>query len=99
MPDAARRRAEDGGYANDPIIGVVSGMDLGAMQGFAQVYVGVLAVTILVAATNAGVLGISRLIYSMGMYRQLPDTVGGCTPSYRTPYVGILVFSASRASR
>ena len=35
---------QDGGYANDPIIGVVSGMDLGAFQGSAQVYVGVLAV-------------------------------------------------------
>ncbi len=84
----------DGGYANDPIIGVVSGMDLGAMQGFAQGYVGVLAVTILVAATNAGVLGISRLVYSMGMHRQLPDTMRRLHAHYRTPYVGILVFSA-----
>jgi len=85
---------EDGGYANDPIIGVVSGMDLGALQGAAEVYVGVLAVTILIAATNAGVLGVSRLTYSMGMYRQLPDTVRRLHPRYRTPYVGILVFSA-----
>jgi APA family basic amino acid/polyamine antiporter len=84
---------EDHGYANDPIIGVVSGMDLGAFQGVVQVYVGVLAVTILIAATNAGVLGVSRLTYSMGMYRQLPDTMRQLHRRYRTPYVGILVFS------
>jgi len=84
---------ENGGFANDPIVGVVSGMELGAFQGAAQVYVGVLAVTILIAATNAGVLGVSRLTYSMGMYRQLPDTMRRLHRRYRTPYVGILVFS------
>ena len=52
-----------------------------------------LAVTILIAATNAGVLGVSRLTYSMGMYRQLPDTMRRLHRRYRTPYVGILVFS------
>jgi len=85
---------QDGGYANDPIVGVVSGMDLGSMQGFVEVYVGVLAVTILIAATNAGVLGVSRLTYSMGIYRQLPDVMRRLHTRYRTPYVGILVFSA-----
>jgi hypothetical protein len=46
-------------------------------------------VTILVAATNAGVLGVSRSTYSTGMYRQLPGTVRRLHPRYRTPYVGI----------
>jgi APA family basic amino acid/polyamine antiporter len=85
---------EDGGFANDPIVGVVSGMDLGGLQGPVEIYVGVLAVTILVAATNAGVLGVSRLTYSMGMYRQLPDTVRRLHPRFGTPYIGILLFSA-----
>jgi APA family basic amino acid/polyamine antiporter len=85
---------EDGGYANDPIVGVVSGMDLGSLQGTVEIYVGVLAVTILIAATNAGVLGVSRLTYSMGIYRQLPDVMRRLHHRYRTPYVGILVFSA-----
>jgi len=84
---------EDGGFANDPIIGVVSGMDLGALQGAVEVYVGILAVTILIVATNAGVLGVSRLTYSMGIYRQLPDAIRRLHRSYRTPYVGILLFS------
>ncbi len=60
----------------------------------AEVYVAILAVTILVAATNAGVLGVSRLVYSMGMHRQMPDALRRLHPRYRTPYIGILVFSA-----
>jgi APA family basic amino acid/polyamine antiporter len=86
--------AEDGGYANNPIVGIVEAMELGALQSGAELYVGILAVTILVAATNAGVLGVSRLVYSMGIYRQLPDRVRRLHPRYQTPYVGILVFSA-----
>jgi APA family basic amino acid/polyamine antiporter len=86
--------AEDGGFASDPIVGIVTAMDLGQLQSAAELYVGILAVTILVAATNAGVLGVSRLVYSMGIYRQLPDRVRQLHPRYRTPYIGILVFSA-----
>jgi basic amino acid/polyamine antiporter, APA family len=84
----------DGGYATDPILGIVKNMDLGAIQGAAETYVAVLAVTILVAATNAGVLGVSRLVYSMGIHRQMPDGLRRLHPRFRTPYIGILVFSA-----
>jgi APA family basic amino acid/polyamine antiporter len=84
---------EEGGYATDPIIGIVRGMDLGGLQNAAEAYVAVLAVTILIAATNAGVLGVSRLVYSMGLHRQLPDRMRQLHPRYQTPYVGIAVFS------
>ncbi len=85
---------EEGGFASDPIVGIVQAMDLGPLQGAAEIYVAVLAVTILIAATNAGVLGVSRLTYSMGVYRQLPDRLRQLHPRYRTPHIGILVFSA-----
>src|ERR671914_204952 len=84
---------QDGGFATDPILGIVRNMDLGAVQGAAETYVAVLAVTILVAATNAGVLGVSRLVYSMGIHRQMPDALRRLHRSFRTPYLGILVFS------
>ena len=84
----------DGGYASDPILGIVKNMDLGFAQATAEFYVAILAVTILVAATNAGVLGVSRLVYSMGMHRQMPDALRRLHSHYRTPYLGILVFSA-----
>jgi APA family basic amino acid/polyamine antiporter len=85
---------EDGGYADNPMLGIVSAMDLGALQAAAELYVGILAITILVAATNAGVLGVSRLTYSMGLHRQMPDSVRRLHPRFRTPWIGILAFSA-----
>ena len=83
---------EEGGYADDPVLGVVANMDLGALQGAAEVYVGLLASTILFIATNAGLLGVSRLSYSMGQHRQLPELLRALHPRFRTPYVAITLF-------
>jgi APA family basic amino acid/polyamine antiporter len=83
---------EEGGYADDPILGVVANIDLGALQAAAEIYVGVLAATILFIATNAGMIGVSRLTYSMGQYRQLPEGLRALHPKFRTPYVAIMVF-------
>jgi APA family basic amino acid/polyamine antiporter len=83
---------EDGGYADDPILGVVANMELGALQQPAEIYVGILAATILFIATNAGMIGVSRLTYSMGQYRQLPERLRALHPKFRTPYVAIIVF-------
>ena len=47
--------------------------DLGPLQGAGEIYVGLLAATILFIATNAGIIGVSRLVYSMGLHRQVPD--------------------------
>jgi basic amino acid/polyamine antiporter, APA family len=84
---------EEGGYADDPVLGVVENMDLGSLQHPAQIYVGILAATILFIATNAGILGVSRLSYSMGQHRQLPERLRTLHPRFRTPYVAIAVFS------
>ncbi len=82
----------EGGYADDPVLGVVANLDLGAFQGAAEIYVGLLAATILFIATNAGLLGVSRLTYSMGQHRQLPEGLRALHPKYRTPYVAIGIF-------
>jgi basic amino acid/polyamine antiporter, APA family len=83
---------EQGGFADDPILGVVKNLDLGALQGAAEVYVGILAATILFIATNAGMIGVSRLTYSMGQHRQLPERLRVLHPKFRTPYVAVIVF-------
>jgi basic amino acid/polyamine antiporter, APA family len=83
---------EEGGYADDPILGVVANIDLGALAEPAEIYVGVLAATILFIATNAGLIGVSRLTYSMGQYRQLPEGLRALHPRFRTPYVAIVIF-------
>ena len=84
---------EEGGFAGDPILGVVKQIDLGALQSAGELYVGLLAATILFIATNAAIIGVSRLVYSMGIHRQLPDGLRRLHPRYRTPWIGILVFS------
>src|SRR3954465_2766889 len=83
---------EDGGYANDPILGVVKNIDLGVLARPAGIYVGILAATILFIATNAGMIGVSRLTYSMGQYRQLPEGLRRLHPKFRTPYIAIVLF-------
>ena len=81
-------------FADDPILGIVE--NLGLTQGLTdllRVYVGVVAAVILIIATNAGLIGVSRLSYSMGQYRQLPEAIRQIHPTYRTPYVAIIFFA------
>jgi APA family basic amino acid/polyamine antiporter len=85
---------EEGGFAGDPILGVVQTMNLGPLQSVGEIYVGLLAATILFLATNAGIIGVSRLVYSMGIHRQMPDALRRLHPRFRTPWIGILLFSA-----
>ena len=82
-------------FADDPILGIVE--NLGLTSGPTEIlryYVGVLAAVILLIATNAGLIGVSRLTYSMGQHRQLPEGLRQVHPKYRTPYIAILIFGA-----
>ncbi|HEY1835116.1 MAG TPA: amino acid permease [Solirubrobacteraceae bacterium] len=81
-----------GGFAGDPVLGIVKHLHLGPLQSVGEVYVGLLAATILFIATNAGIIGVSRLVYSMGLHRQLPDRLSRLHPRFSTPWVGILLF-------
>jgi basic amino acid/polyamine antiporter, APA family len=81
-------------FADDPILGIVE--NLGLSSGPTEVlryYVGILAAVILLIATNAGLIGVSRLTYSMGQHRQLPEGLRQVHPKYRTPYIAILIFA------
>jgi APA family basic amino acid/polyamine antiporter len=82
-------------FANDPILGIVENLGLSSGPTEAlRIYVGILAAVILLIATNAGLIGVSRLTYSMGQHRQLPEGLRQVHPKYRTPYIAILVFAA-----
>ncbi|HXF32850.1 MAG TPA: APC family permease [Solirubrobacterales bacterium] len=81
-------------FADDPILGIVE--NLGLSDGPTEIlryYVGVLAAVILLIATNAGLIGVSRLTYSMGQHRQLPEGLRQVHPKYRTPYIAIIIFA------
>jgi APA family basic amino acid/polyamine antiporter len=81
-------------FADDPVLGIVENLGLnGGLTDALRIYVGVLAAVILLIATNAGLIGVSRLTYSMGLHRQLPERLRQVHPKFRTPYIAILIFS------
>jgi len=80
-------------YENDPVLGIVAHFGLSpGLFHILRAYVGILAATILFIATNAGIIGVSRLVYSMGLHRQVPDRLRQLHPKFSTPWIGILVF-------
>jgi APA family basic amino acid/polyamine antiporter len=86
-------------YSNDPVLGIVSALGLhGALATAANYYVGALAATILLIATNAGMIGISRLSWSLAEHRQLPGVFAKLHRRYQTPWFTILFFSAVAAA-
>ncbi len=84
-----------GFFENDPVLGVISRLGLhGTVLRLAEYYVGLLAATILFIATNAGMIGISRLSWSLAEHRQLPQIFSQLHPRYRTPWFTLVFFSA-----
>ncbi|HEU5478063.1 MAG TPA: universal stress protein [Gaiellaceae bacterium] len=86
---------DKGGFANDPVLGLVEhlGIHKGALLSAIKIYVGLLAATILFIATNAGVIGASRITYAMAGYRQLPTIFRRLHPKFKTPWISLVVFA------
>jgi basic amino acid/polyamine antiporter, APA family len=81
-------------FQNDPVLGIISRLGLhGTALHVAQYYVGILAATILFIATNAGMIGISRLSWSLAEHRQLPSLFSQLHPKFRTPWFTLMFFS------
>ena len=77
------------------MLGLVENLGLhGFLLATAKVYVGILAATILFIATNAGVIGASRITYAMSSHRQLPEVFRRLHPRLKTPWLALLVFGA-----
>jgi APA family basic amino acid/polyamine antiporter len=86
-------------YEADPVLGIVSSLGIhGTVLTVLRDYVGVLAATILFIATNAGLIGISRLSWSLASHRQLPSAFAKLIPGYRTPAFTIVVYSVLAAA-
>ena len=85
---------EKGGFANDPVLGLVEHLGIsGTLLSILKIYVGLLAATILFIATNAGVIGASRITYAMAGYRQLPAVFRRLHPKFKTPWLSLVVFA------
>ncbi len=83
-------------YVEDPVLGMVRFLpdSVAWLRWILGPWVGILAATILFIATNAGIIGVSRLAFSLGQHRQLPRVLGRVHPTRLTPYVAIAVFGA-----
>jgi basic amino acid/polyamine antiporter, APA family len=82
------------GFQNDPVLGIIEHLGIAATaKHILRYYVGILAATILFIATNAGLIGISRLSWSLSEHRQLPAIFSRLHPRYRTPWFTIITFS------
>ncbi|MCX7911862.1 MAG: APC family permease [Dehalococcoidales bacterium] len=82
------------GWARDPIAGIAAHLPSPLLRGIFEPLVAVLGASILLTATNAGLLGISRLTYNMSSHGLLPMTLGRIHHRFRTPHMAIILFCA-----
>ena len=81
-------------WKDDPVAGIVThfGRVSQVLAFWSGIWVAILAFTILIIATNAGLIGISRLSYSLAQNDLFPKAFSRLHPKYKTPYVSIIVF-------
>ncbi|MBV9454321.1 MAG: universal stress protein [Rubrobacter sp.] len=84
-------------YSGDPILGIVDNLPIGFLIEPLRIVVGILAATILIIAANAGIIGISRMQYSLATHGQVPQILGRLSSRTLMPVVAIAVFGALAA--
>lgn len=77
----------------DPTQQLIFSWAIRSFQAFLPILVAILAATILLVATNAGLLGISRLAFSLSRFNLIPHSIGKVHPRLKTPYIAIIAFS------
>ncbi len=78
-------------FLNDPVAGIAGKLP-SPYDAILRPMVAFLAATILLIGANAGVLGVSRLSFSMGAHYQLPGVLYQVNSRFRTPHITIAVF-------
>ncbi len=82
------------GLSSHPEAAIVVAALLSGILKFVPVLVAILAATILTIATNAGLMGISRLTFSLGRFQFLPLALSKVHPRFKTPYRAIVLYAA-----
>jgi len=80
-------------WARDPVAGIVAGIPVMLLRFILRPLIAILAGTILLIATNAALLGISRLAFSLGSHKLVPPALSRVHHRFKTPYVSIILFS------
>jgi len=80
-------------WARDPVAGIAANLPIALISDVLKPLIALLAGTILLIATNAGLIGISRLAFSMGVHKLEPAILSRVHHKFKTPYVSIILFS------
>ena len=80
-------------WARDPVAGIAANLPIVLLRDILKPLIAVLAGTILLIATNAGLMGISRLAFSLGSHKLVPAVLSRVHPRFKTPYISIILFS------
>lgn len=78
-------------YLDDPVNGIVA--HLPGVGAYLGPWIGILAAVILLVASNAGLIGSSRLAFKMGEYFQLPRVFYKLHKKKQTPYISLCFFA------
>ena len=81
-------------WARDPVAGIAANLPVKALSDIFAPLVSVLAASILLTASNAGLLGISRLAFNQSSHQLLPATLSRIHHRFRTPYLAIIIFGS-----
>jgi APA family basic amino acid/polyamine antiporter len=79
-------------WARDPVAGIAAKLPIALISNVLKPLIALLAGTILLIATNAGLIGISRLAFSLGSHRLQPAALSRVHEKFKTPYVAIIIF-------
>jgi len=80
-------------WSRDPVAGIAAKLPVELISNVLKPLIAILAGTILLIATNAGLIGISRLAFSLGRHKLVPPALGRVHPRFKTPYISIILFS------
>jgi APA family basic amino acid/polyamine antiporter len=80
-------------WSRDPVAGIAANLPLELLREVLKPLIAILAGTILLIATNAGLIGISRLAFSLGNHKLIPPALSRIHPKFKTPYIAIVLFS------
>jgi len=80
-------------WARDPVAGIAASLPIALIRDVLKPLIAILAGTILLIATNAGIMGISRLAFSLGNHKLVPSVFSRVHHRFKTPYISIILFS------
>ncbi|MBL7125055.1 MAG: APC family permease [Dehalococcoidales bacterium] len=81
-------------WSRDPVAGIAAYIPIALLCDILKPLIALLAGSILLIATNAGLIGISRLAFSLGNHKLVPQVLSQVHQRFKTPYISIILFSA-----